>query len=77
MNVNQFLFAEQLHFEDIDEYIQYIYNTCMANGQITETVELIRKQPKAKPFDYDFNTQEGKQMQFNLVVVGQSYQVYL
>ena len=49
-----------MHFSDYAEYLQYTYNSCMGNGQIPEVVELIRKQPRAKPFDYKFNTQEGQ-----------------
>ena len=52
--------SEQIHFSDYKEYLQYIYNSCMASGQIPETVEVVRQQPRGKPFDYSFNTQEGK-----------------
>ena len=53
-------FSDELHFNDYKEYLQYVYNNLMNTGKITETIELIRQQAKSKPFDYEFNTQEGK-----------------
>ena len=37
-----------------------MYNSAHAAGRICEIVEMVKNQPKNIPFDYKFNTVEGR-----------------
>ena len=50
----------ELQFESYKEYLKYVYNSAHAAGRICEIVEMVENQPKNIPFDYEFNTVEGR-----------------
>ena len=55
-----------MSFASYKEYLQYTYNSAHASGRIVELIELVKNQPKHIPFDYEFNTVEGKEEKGNV-----------
>ena len=54
------LIAEDMTFDNYKEYLLYTYNSCHASGKIVEIIEMVKTQPRNIPFDFEFNTVEGK-----------------
>ena len=50
-----------MQFDDYKECLHYIYNSLRASGKLDEIIDIVKTQPKTKPFDFSYNTQEGKQ----------------
>ena len=48
-----------MHFDDYQQYLKYVYNSLLENGQVSEVIEVVKNQKNGKPFDYEFNTKEG------------------
>ena len=48
-----------VQFDNYKEFLLYVYNTIHASGKVDEIIDKVRSQPKTRPFDYNYNTQEG------------------
>ena len=47
-------------FDNYKEYLQYTYNSAHTSGKVVEIIEMVKTQPRNIPFDFEFNTVEGK-----------------
>ena len=52
--------ADVIYFENYKEFLKYCYNSQSASGKLEDILVKVKEQPKTKPFDYNYNTQEGK-----------------
>ena len=55
----QYFFVGDMTFDNYKEYLQYTYNSSHASGKIVEIIEMVKTQPRHVPFDFEFNTVEG------------------
>ena len=52
-------FLETIEFGNYKEFLLYIFNDVHSTGKLDDVIYKMKHQPKAKPFDYNYNTQEG------------------
>ena len=52
-------FADKHEFADHLEMITYVYNLCVASGQIGDGLDLVKSQQRLTSFDYNFAFAEG------------------
>ena len=50
----------EIRFDDYQQYLRYTYNQAHECGRIVEIIETVKNQPRHIPFDFEFNTVEGK-----------------
>ena len=50
----------EISFDNYQEYLRYTYNEAHESGRIVEIIETVKNQPRNIPFDFEFNTVEGK-----------------
>ena len=50
----------EISFDNYLEYLRYTYNEVHESGRIVEIIESVKNQPRNIPFDFKFNTVEGK-----------------
>ena len=51
--------ADKTEFADHKEMLQYVFNSCVANGRIGDGLDLVRSQQHLCSFDYPFAFAEG------------------
>ena len=56
-------FSDTVEFADYKEFLLYSFNSIRNTGKLDDVIFKVRNQPKAKPFDYNYNTQEGNKEQ--------------
>ena len=57
-------FADSIEFADYKEFLLYIFNSVRNTGKLDDVIYKVKHQPEAKPFDYNYNTQEGNKQKF-------------
>ena len=55
-------FVTELTFDNYQQYLKYTYNDAHENGRIVEIIEMVKTQPRNIPFDFEFNTVDGKEI---------------
>ena len=58
------LFADTIEFTDYKEFLLYIFNSVHNTGKLDDVIFKVKNQPKAKPFDYNYSTQEGNKQKY-------------
>ena len=48
-----------IEFASYKEFLLYIFNNVRSTGKLDDVIFKVKNQPKTKPFDYNYNTQEG------------------
>ena len=51
--------SDVIQFESYKDFLKYFYKSLLDSGKLQEIVDKVKGQPKTKPFDYNYNTQEG------------------
>ena len=51
----------EIRFENYQQYLKYTYNEAHDSGRIVEIIETVKNQPRNIPFDFEFNTVDGKE----------------
>ena len=51
--------TDTIEFADYKKFLQYIFNFVQNTGKLDDVIYNVKNQPKTKPFDYNYNTQEG------------------
>ena len=51
--------ADKTEFADHTEMLNYVFNSCVANGRIGDGLDLVRSQQRLCSFDYPFAFAEG------------------
>ena len=54
------LFVGGISFDNHIEMLHYLYNSTKASGKLNEIIDKVKSQPKMKPSDYNYNTQEAR-----------------
>ena len=54
-------FFLEIRFENYQQYLKYTYHGAHESGRIVEIIETVKNQPRNIPFDFEFNTVDGKQ----------------
>ena len=63
------IFQEASYILHHSKNLQYEYNSAHTSGKKNyEIVEMVKIQPKNVPFDYDFNTVEGKSITITKII---------
>ena len=57
----------EIRFDDYQQYLRYTYNQAHESGRIVEIIEMVKTQPRHIPFDFEFNTMEGKKREAIIV----------
>ena len=52
-------FLDTIEFDNYKEFLLYIFNDVRSTGKLDDVIYKVKHQPNAKPFDYNYNTQEG------------------
>ena len=52
-------FTDTIEFATYKEFLLYIFNSVRSTGKLDDVIFKVKHQPKTKPFDYNYNTQEG------------------
>ena len=60
-------FPDTIEFGNYKEFLLYIFNSVCSTGKLDNIIYKVKHQPKAKPFDYNYNTQEGNIMTHNVI----------
>ena len=57
--INILLFQRPQNLKTTKSFLLYIFNDVCSTGKLDDVIYKVKHQPKAKPFDYNYNTQEG------------------
>ena len=57
----------QAKFDNYQEYLRFTYNEAYHCGRIVEIIETVKNQPRNIPFDFEFNTVEGKKIRTHFI----------
>ena len=50
----------EIAFDNYVDFLKFVYNMIKIEGKIDEIIVMIKTTPKGRPFNFQYNTQEGK-----------------
>ena len=55
-----FNISDEIAFDNYVDFLKFVYTMTKSEGKVDEIIHMIKTTPKGRPFDFEYNTQEGK-----------------